>query len=203
MTQAPERIWRDPYNGEMHDGSHGTEGLTEYVTLSHANAMVGVCHDVRKWSHYPIEMPLTANGQGPAALGVDASVITYEVWDHEFTSHSSHDNLPDAINSAYMLSFPDAQAALDRLLAEAREEGRRERVEVRPLEWKGLEHFPFVTTDVGQYQVRESESGWYVQLDSFFSTVIQADLPNKQSGIDVANNHYERRILSALQEQST
>ncbi|CAB4138954.1 hypothetical protein UFOVP346_9 [uncultured Caudovirales phage] len=36
--------------------------------------------DVRKWFHYPIEMPVTADGQGPATVGQDAAKITYEVW---------------------------------------------------------------------------------------------------------------------------
>ena len=60
--------------------------------------------DVRKWFYYPIEMPLTCDGQGPATVGVDAASISYEVWDILLNTHSSHDNLPDAINEAMRLN---------------------------------------------------------------------------------------------------
>lgn len=60
--------------------------------------------DVRQWWHYPIEMPLSADGQGPATVGVEAARITYEVWDQLLVSHASFDNLPDAINEAMRLN---------------------------------------------------------------------------------------------------
>lgn len=60
--------------------------------------------DVRQWYHYPIEMPVTANGEGPATVGIDAEKITYEVWDVLFNTHASFDNLPDAINEAMRLN---------------------------------------------------------------------------------------------------
>ena len=60
--------------------------------------------DVRKWFYFPIEMPLTADGQGPATVGVDAATISYEVWDVLLNTHSSHNNLPDAINEAMRLN---------------------------------------------------------------------------------------------------
>jgi hypothetical protein len=73
--------------------------------------------DVRTWYYYPIEMPLSADGQGPATVGVDAAKITYEVWDRALTTHASFDNLPDAINEAMRLNAaltpapaPDARA---------------------------------------------------------------------------------------------
>ena len=56
--------------------------------------------DCRQWSHYPIMMPVTAEGGGPAKIGKDAAAVRFEVWDHDYRSHSSHDNLPDAINAA-------------------------------------------------------------------------------------------------------
>ena len=60
--------------------------------------------DVRRWDYYPIEMPLTADGKGPATVGVDAARIAYEVWDRDLSSHASYDNLPDAINEAMRLN---------------------------------------------------------------------------------------------------
>jgi len=61
-------------------------------------------HDVRKWFYYPIEMPLSADGNGPAKVGTDAVNITYEVWDVLLNTHASFDNLPDAINEAMRLN---------------------------------------------------------------------------------------------------
>ena len=59
----------------------------------------------RKWDFYPIEMPLTKEGQGPAIPGRDEiASITYEVWDRLLNTHASFGNLPDAINEAMRLS---------------------------------------------------------------------------------------------------
>ena len=59
----------------------------------------------RKWDFYPIEMPLTKEGQGPAIPGKDEiASITYEVWDRLLNTHASFGNLPDAINEAMRLS---------------------------------------------------------------------------------------------------
>ena len=60
--------------------------------------------DVRQWFYYPIMMPLTADGEGPATIGLDAKTITFEVWDQLLTAHASFDNLPDAINEAMRLN---------------------------------------------------------------------------------------------------
>lgn len=70
--------------------------------------------DVRRWPYYPIEMPVTDDGKGPATVGKDAVKITYEVWDRLYNSHGSFDNLPDAINEAMRLSaLPPAPATGD------------------------------------------------------------------------------------------
>jgi hypothetical protein len=69
-----------------------------------AQPLEGMMSDVRKWFYYPIEMPITSDGQGPATVGVDAAAITYEVWDRLFNTHGSFDNLPDAINEAMRLN---------------------------------------------------------------------------------------------------
>jgi hypothetical protein len=61
--------------------------------------------NVREWYFFPIEMPLSIDGQGPATVGVDAHQITYEVWDAELNTHGSFDNLPDAINKAIELNL--------------------------------------------------------------------------------------------------
>jgi hypothetical protein len=56
---------------------------------------------VKDWWHYLIEMPVDANGAGPATVGVDAVKITYEVWDRaQEVCRASFDNLPDAIDEA-------------------------------------------------------------------------------------------------------
>lgn len=60
--------------------------------------------DVRTWFHYPIMMPITADGKGPATVSVDATEIVFEVWDQLYNTHASFDNLPDAINEAMRLN---------------------------------------------------------------------------------------------------
>ncbi|NTF18211.1 hypothetical protein G6L37_07310 [Agrobacterium rubi] len=65
--------------------------------------------DVRQWQHYPIEMPLTDEGEGPATVGFDATKITYEVWDQALKSHGSYDHLPDAINESIRLNAVTGQ----------------------------------------------------------------------------------------------
>ena len=60
--------------------------------------------NVRTWPFYPIEMPLTEDKMGPATIGKDAAVITYEVWDHFCNAHGSYNYLPDAINQALILT---------------------------------------------------------------------------------------------------
>ncbi|HEX7856258.1 MAG TPA: hypothetical protein VF503_21490 [Sphingobium sp.] len=60
--------------------------------------------NVRYWPYYPIEMPITAEGFGPASIGKDAAKLTYEVWDQTCLSHGSFNLLPDAINEAMRLS---------------------------------------------------------------------------------------------------
>ncbi len=60
--------------------------------------------DVRQWMHYPIVMPVNADGLGPATIGTDAARMTYEVWDQHCDTHGSFDCLPDAINEAMRLN---------------------------------------------------------------------------------------------------
>ena len=60
--------------------------------------------DCRQWFYYPILMPINEEGQGPAVVGKDATKITFEVWDMALQTHSSHTNLPDAINEAIRLN---------------------------------------------------------------------------------------------------
>ena len=54
--------------------------------------------------YYPIEMPLNADGQGPATVGKDAASMTYEVWDQFCDSHGRFDRLSDAIRRARQLN---------------------------------------------------------------------------------------------------
>jgi len=70
--------------------------------------------DVRKWSHYPIVMPLNADGEGPASEATgEVRKITWEVWSQDLTeTHGPFDNLPDAINEAMRLSHLTACSKL-------------------------------------------------------------------------------------------
>lgn len=58
---------------------------------------VNVQNDARHWDFYPIVMPLTKDGNGPASAG-EIDRLTWEVWDRYLQPHASYDNLPDAIN---------------------------------------------------------------------------------------------------------
>ena len=73
--------------------------------MSDTNTARDLPANVRQWPYYPIQMPVTDDGKGPATVGVDAARIEYEVWDWEFNTHASFDNLPDAINEAIRLSL--------------------------------------------------------------------------------------------------
>jgi len=76
--------------------------------------------DVRKWEFFPVPMPITSDGKGPATIGKDAVRIEYEVWDSLFVTHASHDNLPDAINEAMFLNgFVDPATIRAEALREA------------------------------------------------------------------------------------
>ena len=55
----------------------------------------------RRWLYYPIEIPLTESGEGPAIVGEDAASIVYEVWEAgTLRTLSSHECLPDAIEAS-------------------------------------------------------------------------------------------------------
>jgi hypothetical protein len=58
----------------------------------------------RDWYYFPIEMPVTKAGWGPATVGLDAYRITYCVWDKLFNEYGSFDNLYDAMNEAMRLN---------------------------------------------------------------------------------------------------
>ena len=98
----------------------------------YARADMCASSNVREWFHYPIEIPLTTEGNGPAKVGVDAVQISYEVWDRLLNTHATFDNLPDAINEAMRLNSTRAELcdplqdervkALAALLREARED---------------------------------------------------------------------------------
>ncbi len=65
--------------------------------------MISVPKSMRDWYFFPIEMPVTALGHGPATVGDDAVKVTYEVWDRVLNTHGSHDFLVDAIDQALAL----------------------------------------------------------------------------------------------------
>lgn len=85
----------------------GYEGELEeaFDAIPATDARESLPTNCRKWDFYPIEMPLTKEGQGPAIPGRDEiASITYEVWDRLLNTHASFGNLPDAINEAMRLS---------------------------------------------------------------------------------------------------
>ena len=61
----------------------------------------------REWLYFPIVMPLTADGKGPANVGEDAAKLTWEVWDLLCETYGSFDCLPDAIDLAIRLNQED------------------------------------------------------------------------------------------------
>jgi hypothetical protein len=93
LTQRANEIWGLAQTHDPHE--------PEFRAAIAALPAVHPAPDCRKWWHYPIEMPLTPEGQGPAILGKDRiGSITYEVWDQNFKTWASFGNLPDAINDA-------------------------------------------------------------------------------------------------------
>ena len=80
--------------------------------------------DCREWFYYPIEMPLDADGNGPASHK-EAVKIVYEVWDRCCDTFGSYEHLSDAINEAMRLnaqSEPSGDASQDELLKEIEHE---------------------------------------------------------------------------------
>jgi len=74
------------------------------TALQKTRESVAMATNCRLWRYYPIEMPVTYEGNGPATVGIDAVKMSYEVWDWLLNTHASFDNLPDAINEAMHLN---------------------------------------------------------------------------------------------------
>lgn len=67
-----------------------------------------------RWFYYPIVMPLSADGNGPASVEKgEARKLTWEVWDQEFTTHGSFEILSDAIDKAMELNAKLADSEAD------------------------------------------------------------------------------------------
>jgi len=79
--------------------------LTRIDHLPAVQPAVHPAFDCRQWWNYVVPMPLTADDQGPATVGVDAAKMHYEVWDQDLVTHGSFDFLPDAINYAMALNY--------------------------------------------------------------------------------------------------
>lgn len=62
-----------------------------------------MANNSRDWFHYPILMPLNADGDGPASLD-EIAELSWQVWDKTMETHGSFDNLYDAINAAMRLN---------------------------------------------------------------------------------------------------
>lgn len=89
-------------------------------------ALVAVASDVRQWWHFPIEMPLTDDGNGPALVGSDAVKISYEVWDRENVSYGSYDYLSDAINESMRLNSLHSPVLLEATSQTPKDWGERQ-----------------------------------------------------------------------------
>ena len=63
--------------------------------------------------YYPIEMPLNADGHGPATVGEDVTTMTFEVWDQFCDSHGRFARLSDAIQRARQLNALPTLQRLD------------------------------------------------------------------------------------------
>tara|TARA_R110000851_G_scaffold288482_2_gene442563 strand:+ start:337 stop:669 length:333 start_codon:yes stop_codon:yes gene_type:complete len=67
---------------------------------------------------------------------------------------------------------------------------------IAPLVWsKDVEYFSYATTQTGQYQVREAEIGWYVQLDCYRSILVAEQLESREQGKAAANTHYRATTM--------
>ena len=125
MARAMCDTWGYLWDGEPNDEQTAPETCVDIVpgkslyreaaraalaAIREAGCVI-VPSDIRRAFYFPIEMPVTKDGQGPAKVGVDAEQITYEVWDQLLSSHGSHNNLPDAINQANALNDRDISSA--------------------------------------------------------------------------------------------
>jgi hypothetical protein len=64
-----------------------------------------ISNDVRQWAYYPIIMPLTSEGNGPASVeNGEVRELSWEVWSRDLSeSFGPFDNLCDAINESIRL----------------------------------------------------------------------------------------------------
>jgi len=72
--------------------------------------------------YFVVEMPLSADGEGPATIGEDAASMTYEIWDVCLNTISSHDLLSDAIRACEKLNGLDELESKLSIAVEALEE---------------------------------------------------------------------------------
>lgn len=76
--------------------------------------------NTRTWWFFPLEMPVTKEGKGPATVGEDATSILYEVWDQNLNTYDTFQYLPDAINKAMELNKKLLQGVtLDKIYSDA------------------------------------------------------------------------------------
>lgn len=62
-----------------------------------------VANDPTTWPFYPIVMPMTKDGQGPAT-GADIHTIYFEVWDKFCNAYVVGASQPAAIKAAMMMN---------------------------------------------------------------------------------------------------
>jgi hypothetical protein len=78
------------------------------------------------------------------------------------------------------------------------------RDQIAPLVWsKDVSHYSFVTTQAGQYQIREAESGWYVQFDCYYSILVAENLASREQGKEAADKHHRAAIMAAFTGETT
>jgi hypothetical protein len=117
----------------------------------------------RDWFYFPIEMPVTNAGWGPATVGLDADKITYCVWDKLFNEHGSFDNLYDAINEAMRLNHEDQHSPTGK-------------GETNPLKDRGKMIKPFPGAPAGGYPLPPANADYAARVLAPIDTALVEEL---------------------------
>ncbi|WP_394436728.1 hypothetical protein ACGGKE_07790 [Sphingobium naphthae] len=156
--------------------------------------------------YYVIDMPLNAEGLGPATIGKDAVKMTYQVWDQYCDTHGEFDLLSNAIRHAQQLnalSHP-APAEPDDLTAVYMAGRKSMRDEMKAAEPVGLRE----ATQEARNTLHALRMGHRVDLtssieriDKALSTLARTDEASTDGGAVVSNHigprpdEYHRREL--------
>src|SRR5690606_7792178 len=121
-------------------------------------------------------MPLDADGNGPASFEEgEVRKLVFEVWDQDFHSHGTFDNLPEAIAYANRLNAPAARSGA---------------VKVKQLQWEDPEA-------IG-YNIRLVATDLFGRECSRLYLTAPTDKQIDEAKA-AAQADYEQRILAALE----